>query len=262
MIPGNQRLNVAVSIQYDGTQFCGYELQPTGVSIRSEIEKALQTIFKKKIRIRASSRTDSGVHALAQIISFETEGNIPTKKIPFALNSVLPPQIRVIEAKEVGSSFNARYSVKNKTYEYLIYNDEVLPPFLLNFAWHLKPKLDLGQMKKAAKLFVGRHDFQSFCASNSDDTNFVRTISRIDIRYSKIEIWSGCKLSVVSCKLTGDGFLYKMVRNIVGTLAEIGLGRLTVSDVKKILLAKDRKLAGRCAPAQGLCLTNSQEISY
>ena len=151
-------------------------------------------------------------------------------------------------------TFNARYDAKSKEYEYLIYNGQVLPPHIRHLVWHVKPKLDLAKMKQAAKFLVGKHDFSSFCAADGDDTNFVRIIHQLGIRHSSLGIWQGFKVPVMSIRVKGNGFLYKMVRNIVGTLVEIGIGRREVSEVKKILLAKDRKLAGRCAPGQGLCL--------
>lgn len=254
--------NIKLTLQYDGTNFCGYELQPGKRTVREEIEKTLQKTFKLKIKINSASRTDAGVHALGQAVNFKLQNPIPLSNIPKALNSVLPEDVRVIKAEAKVKKFHARFEAKAKEYEYLIYNGEVLPPQFRNFVWHVKPKLNLSAMRKAAKLLVGKHDFSSFCASGSDDKNFVRTIYSIVIKRRKIEIWNSCKLlaprlrsgQVVSCKFVGDGFLYKMVRNMVGTLVEVGLGRLTVSDVKRILKAKDRRAAGRTAPAQGLCL--------
>jgi len=248
-----------LTVQYDGSKFCGYELQPNGNTIRFELENALNSIFNGRIKIIATSRTDSGVHALMQVINFETTSQIPAKNITKALNSMLPEEIRIINSREAKNNFNARFDVKQKTYEYLIYNEEVLPPFIKNYVWHVKPKIDLNKMKKASRYLEGSHDFESFCAAHGDDTDFVRTLSKIEIRYSIIEIWSGFKIPVIRCKITGDGFLYKMVRNIVGTLVDVGIGNIKFNDMKKILNAKDRKLAGRCAPAQGLCLI---EVKY
>ena len=246
--------NIKLTLQYDGTNFSGFELQPHKKTIRGEIEKALFRIFKTRIKIVSSSRTDSGVHALALVCSFKIKSNFPASKISKALNGCLPKEIRFIKAEEKGKNCHARYDAKSKTYEYLIYNGEEIPPFVRNIAWHIKPKLNLALMHKAAKILQGKHDFSSFCASGSDDKNFVREISNILIRKRKIEIWDSCKLEVVSCKFKGNGFLYKMVRNMVGTLVEVGLGRFNLADVKRILKEHNRKLAGRCAPAQGLCL--------
>ena len=243
-----------MTLAYDGTDFSGFELQPGKRTIRSEIEKALFKVLRTRPKIINASRTDAGVHALAQAINFKIKSSIPTARIAAALNSCLPEDIRVKKAEEGGRDFHARYSPKTKEYEYLIYNGKILSPFYRKLVWQVKPKLDLAAMRKAAKVLRGKHDFSSFCASGSDDKNFVRTITILDIRNSKLEIWTGPKIQVVSIRVIGDGFLYKMVRNIVGTLVEVGLGKLNPSAVKKILHRKDRRSAGRTAPAQGLCL--------
>lgn len=255
--------NIKLTLQYDGTNFYGFELQPNKRTIRREIEKALYKIFKTHIKIISSSRTDSGVHALALVCNFKTKSNLPASKISKALNGCLPKEIRVVKAEDKDKVFHARYNAKSKVYEYLIYNNDTLPPFLLDLVWHIKPKLNMALMRKAANILEGKHDFSSFCAAGSDlacrqagDKDFVRNIYNISIRRRKIEIWESCKLSVVSCKFRGNGFLYKMVRNMVGTLVEVGLGRFNLADVKRILKGHNRKLAGRCAPAQGLCLLN------
>ena len=251
--------NIKLNLQYDGTNFCGYEIQPGKRTVRSEIEKALYKLFKRKIGLVSASRTDAGVHALGQVVNFKLRNPIPLSNIPKALNSVLPEDIRAIKAEEVGKKFNARFAAKKKEYEYLICNGEGLPPQFRNLVWQVKPKLNLSRMRKAAKLLVGKHDFSSFCAAGGDDKNFIRTLFEVEIQKRDITIWDSCKLSVVSCKFKGNGFLYKMVRNMVGTLVEVGLGRFEPSDVKRILDAKDRCLAGRTAPPQGLCLV---KISY
>jgi tRNA pseudouridine38-40 synthase len=246
--------NIKLILAYVGTVFSGYELQPGKKTIRGEIEQALKKIFKQKISIISSSRTDAGVHALQNIINFKTDQTIPIARIPVAMNSILPDDIRVLKAEEKGDSFNSRFDAKNKEYEYLIYNGEILPPVLRSLVWHVKPKLNLSTMRKAAKVLIGKHDFSSFCASGGDDKDFVRIIHSFGIRHSTFGIWDGQKIGVIRIKVKGNGFLYKMVRNMVGTLVEVGLGRLKVQDVRRILLAKNRRLAGRTAPAQGLCL--------
>jgi tRNA pseudouridine38-40 synthase len=157
-----------------------------------------------------------------------------------------------VEAK--AKTFNARFDAKAKEYEYLIYNGGVMPPHLRKIAWQVKPKLDLAAMKKAAKYLVGKHDFSSFCAAGGDDKNFVRIIHSFGIRNSAFGIWDGEKIEIIRLKVKGNGFLYKMVRNLVGTLVDVGLGRKEPAEVKAILAAKDRRQAGRTAPAQGLCL--------
>jgi len=246
--------DIRLILQYDGTDFCGYELQPGKRTIRGEIEKALEKIYKKPVKFYAASRTDSGVHALGNVVSFKVKTAMPAGKIPVALNSVLPEDIRVIKAEAKAARFNARFSAKSKEYEYLIFNGQVMPPHLRTITWQVKSKLNLASMKKAAKYLVGRHDFSSFCASGGDDRNFVRIIHSLVVRHSSLVIWTGHKCRVMRLRVKGNGFLYKMVRNIVGTLVEVGLSRLKVNDVRKIIKGRDRRLAGRTAPAQGLCL--------
>lgn len=246
--------NIKLTLQYDGTDFSGLELQPGEKTIRGELEKALHKLFKTHIKIISASRTDSGVHALHQVVCFRLGNKIPTSKITAALNSCLPDGIKIIKAEEVNDAFHARYGAKSKEYEYLIFNGDILPPVLNSLAWQVKYKLDLAAMRKAAKILKGKHDFKSFCASRSDDKDFVRTMYAISIRKRKIKIWNGEEIPVIACRVRGNGFLYKMVRNMVGTLVEVGLGRINLKDVRKILRGKDRKLAGRTAPAHGLCL--------
>ncbi|MFH1361070.1 MAG: tRNA pseudouridine(38-40) synthase TruA [bacterium] len=237
--------NIKLIVQYDGSGFSGFEIQPRQRTVRFELEKALFKLFKQRAKLISSSRTDSGVHALHSVVNFKIDSSIPTKSLAAALNGLLSEDIRVIKAEAKGQrqkakGFHARYDAKSKEYEYLIFNGQILPPHLRKIVWHVKPKLDLAKMKKAAKFLVGRHDFKEFCAAKSGKTNFVRTIYKISIRKKKIKIWDRGDVPVVSCVVNGDGFLYKMVRNIVGRLVEVGLGK--------------QKPARRCAPGQGLCL--------
>jgi tRNA pseudouridine38-40 synthase len=246
--------NIKLTFQYDGTDFSGYELQPGKRTIRGELEKALQKIFRKKISISAASRTDAGVHALEAVVFLKTESSIPVSKLSAALNSILPEDVRVMKAEEGKGK-----KIRGKTYEYLIYNGSVCPPLIRRFVWHVKPKLNLPAMRRAAKFLIGRHNFSSFAAGGGSDRNYNKIIHSFVICHLSFVIWDSCKLSVVSCKLRGNGFLYKMVRNIVGTLVEVGLRRRKPEEIKTILLSKDRKRAGRTAPPQGLCLT---KIAY
>lgn len=246
--------NIKLTLQYDGTNYSGYEFQPGKRTIRRELEISLKKIYKRTIKFNAASRTDSGVHALGQVISFKAPVSIPLDRIPPALNSVLPEDVRVTGAEAVRQGFNARFDARSKTYEYLFFNGAIMPPHLRRFAWHVKPELDLAQMRRAAKILVGKHDFSSFCAAGGDDINFIRIIHSFGIRHSSFVIWDEKKVTVIRMRVAGSGFLYKMVRNLVGTLVEVGLGRLKPAEVKRILEAKNRRLAGRTAPAHGLCL--------
>jgi tRNA pseudouridine38-40 synthase len=189
------------------------------------------------------------------VVCFKTQSSIPLKRIPLALNGRLPASIRVVSAALVGPKFNPRFAARSKTYEYLVYNGKILNPLCAPFVWHIRQPLNITAMQSAAKYLVGKHDFSSFRAAHSKNSNFVRILHQFVIRYSSLVIWPSCKLEVLSFKVTGNGFLYKMVRNLVGTLVEVGLGRTTPEAIKKILKAKNRKFAGRTAPAHALCLT-------
>jgi tRNA pseudouridine38-40 synthase len=246
--------NLKLIIQYDGSGFSGYELQPGKRTIRGELEQAFKRIYKTSVKLYSSSRTDAGVHALGNVISFHAPLEIELSHLPAALNSLLPEDIRVIKAESVKDDFNARFDAKSKTYEYLIFNGRIMPPSIRKLAWQVKPRLKLTAMKKAAKYLVGKHDFSSFCAAGSDDKDFVREIHSLVIGNWSLVIWGGEKKEVIRIRITGDGFLYKMVRNLVGTLVEVGLGQREPGEIKEILAAKDRRQAGKTAPAHGLCL--------
>jgi tRNA pseudouridine38-40 synthase len=246
--------NIRLIIAYDGTDFSGFELQPGRRTVRGELQKALQKIYKRKISVISSSRTDAGVHALKNVVNFQTDASIPAAKLALALNACLPEDICVLKAVAAAKNFNARFDAKSKEYEYLIYNGRILPPLLRKLVWHVKPRLNLSAMRKAAGYLIGKHDFSSFCAAGGDDRGHIRIIHSFVISHSSLVIWKGSKLKVISLRVIANGFLYKMVRNIVGTLVDVGLGKIGPLDVKRILLVKDRKLAGRTAPAQGLCL--------
>ena len=246
--------NIKLTLSYDGTNFSGFELQPGNRTIRSELEKALRKIHGKKISVISASRTDAGVHALSNVINFKIDSSIPTSKLPQALNFYLPEDIRILKAEDREKGFNARFDSKSKEYEYLIYNGPVLNPLFRRFVWQVKPKLVISAMRRAAKFLIGKHDFSSFCAAGGDDKDFVRIIHSLEIGYWSLVIWKGVNIRVLSLRVTANGYLYKMVRNIVGTLMEVGSGKILPGEIEPILMAKDRKLAGRTAPAAGLCL--------
>ena len=250
---------IKLTVAFDGSAFAGYELQPGKRTVRGELAAALKTLYGRAVKFPSSSRTDAGVHALGLVVSYRPPFAIPVAKLPVACNALLPDDLRVLAAEEKGKSFNARFDAKAKTYEYLVFNGQTLPPHLRRLAWQVKPKLDLKAMKKAAKYLVGKHDFSSFCASGSDDRDRVRVIRSLVIGSRSLAVWSGASHRLIRFQVTGNGFLYKMVRNAVGTLVEVGLGKLKPEAIKSILAAKDRRRAGKTAPAQGLCLV---QVSY
>jgi len=238
-----------LTIAYDGTHYAGWQAQKTGVAVQQKVEEAIAKIFTGATRLHSSSRTDAGVHALgmvAQVEIADEQVKMPIGKIPVAINAHLPPDIRVQAAKRVRATFDARFNAKGKQYRYLLWNAPAMNPLLRHQAWHLARPLDLETMREAAKSFLGRHDFKSLAATREYEMkSTVRTLRRCDIRRN------GPLLTFI---IEGDGFLYKMCRGIVGTLAQAGQGKIAPSDIKEILGRKDRRAAGMTAPAHGLVL--------
>lgn len=235
-------------LSYDGTSFSGWQVQPNGVSIQEKLEEAFLILLKEKVNVIGSGRTDAGVHALNQVAHFIFDGPLDCRKITFALNGLLPPGIRIQALLKTDPNFHAQHSAKGKCYYYYLNLDSVKSPFFGPFSWHISRNLDLSAMKAAAKILVGTHDFTSF--SNQQHLGAckkdpVRTLFRLDF----VDWAYGIRL-----EFEGDGFLYKMVRNIVGTLQEVGTGKLKVEDIPLILEARDRQRAGHAAPPQGLFL--------
>ncbi|MDO4544054.1 MAG: tRNA pseudouridine(38-40) synthase TruA [Clostridia bacterium] len=232
-------------IQYDGTNYVGWQVQPNGVSVQEKIEAALFKVVKEKVRIHGSGRTDSGVHARAQVAHFDTEAKMPADKLAIALNGFLPPDIRILYSEQAPDDFHARFSAKKKQYRYTIQLGAHADVFLRNTALHLHSVPDVALMDEAAKLCLGEHDFRSFMAVNTKMENTVR-----ELYVSK---WTQDG-NLLHYDVEGNGFLYNMVRILVGTMLEIGRGRLPVSAMSAALLAADRTNAGATAPAHGLML--------
>ena len=239
--------NIKIIIEYDGKDYNGWQKQTNKLNIQGEIERAIEEITGEKVDLIASGRTDAGVHALAQVANFKIEKNIPIEKIPYALNSKLKKSIRIKEAKEVDEKFHSRYTCKRKTYKYVINNSIQGTAIYRNLQYHFPEKLDDIKMNEAVKYLIGEHDFKSFKASGTSSKSSVRTI--YDAKVTR-------EGEIVTIELTGNGFLYNMVRIIAGTLVDVGEGKIKPEDVKKILLAKDRLKAGRTLPPTGLYLVN------
>ena len=236
--------NLRITVAYDGTDFSGWQVQPEQRTIQGEIERALAEVEGEPVKIHGSGRTDAGVHALGQVASFPLNNPIPCLNLRRALNHNLPPAIRILEAEEVDEEFHARYSTVTKTYEYRIYRGEVCPPFERRYVYHLPYPLSEEAMIEAAPHFEGTHDFRSLATREREEKeSTVRTIfsSRLEQEDNRL-----------TYRVQGSGFLYNMVRNIVGSLIEIGRGNLP--PVEEILAARDRDAAGRTAPAIGLFL--------
>ena len=244
--------NFKIVVEYDGTNYCGWQRQENGVSIQQVLEEAIGLITGgEKITVIGSGRTDAGVHALNQVAHFKSCTRLPVNNIYRGVNSVLPPDIVVKEMEETKDDFHALRDVKSKIYIYKICNQGLRPALGRNYFWHVRFPLDLEQMKKAAELLIGTHDFSCFCATGSDVKDRVRTI--IDIEIKK------CEDELIEVKVESRGFLKYMVRNIIGTLVEVGLDKRKPEDMKVIIESKDRNIAGITAPACGLFL---KEVKY
>jgi tRNA pseudouridine38-40 synthase len=250
--------NIRIVVAYDGTGFHGWQRQPSVPTVQACLEEAIVQVTGEPVELFGSGRTDAGVHALGQVANFTSPCRIPLSNLIKAVNNVLPPEVRVREAGEVASGFHARYDVRSKTYRYRILQSEVCSPFLWRFVWHCPYLLDRTQMAAAARSFVGSHDFRSFAASGAseeggpkhetvDSASMTRTV------FSSKILWNE-KTQILIYEVRGSGFLPHMVRNLAGTLVEVGRGKLQTHDVLRILKARDRSLAGPTAPAQGLCL--------
>lgn len=236
---------VKLTIAYDGTNYCGWQVQPNGITIEEVLNKALKKLTGEDILVIGASRTDSGVHAMGNVAVFDTKTTIPTDKIAVALNQRLPEDIVIVKSEDVTPDFHPRYCDCSKTYEYHIINTRIPVPTKRLTNYFVSYVLDIEKMRKAASYLVGEHDFVSFCNVRTDVESTVRTITALDILTNGDEI---------TIRITGNGFLYNMVRIIVGTLIRVGRGFYEPEKVKEILEAKDRRAAGVTAPAQGLML--------
>ncbi len=237
--------NIKLVIQYDGSEYAGFQVQGDTPTIQRELEAALARVLAHPVRIRAAGRTDAGVHAVGQVITACTGSPIAVAGLVNALNNTLPPAICVAGGEEVAPQFHPRYDAVAKLYSYRILNRREPSPFIGRYAWHIARPLDLGAMEVAAGVLRGRHDFSAFEAAGSCVRDKVRTLERLDCeRHAEI----------VEIRALGDGFLYRMMRNIVGTLVEVGRGRLAPQVVGPILESGERGRAGPTAPPHGLCL--------
>ncbi|MCS6862544.1 MAG: tRNA pseudouridine(38-40) synthase TruA [Abditibacteriales bacterium] len=237
--------HIKIVVEYDGTDFHGFQRQRGDRTVQEELEKAASHVMQEPTTIVAAGRTDAGVHARGQVCVFRTRNRIPIARVPVALNSVLPRDVGVKSAEEVPATFHPRYDAVSRVYRYTIDNHRMPSVLLRRFAYHVRERLDVEAMQRAANFLVGTHDFSSFQASGSEMGGSVRHLYAIRVRR---------RGGIVTITLEANAFLYMMVRNIVGTLIPVGRGDLTPEDVKRILDARDRSHAGPTAPPQGLCL--------
>ena len=236
---------VKLIISYDGTNYCGWQVQINGITVEEVINRELSRMLGEDIAVIGASRTDSGVHALGNVAVFDTFSKIPPEKMCFALNQRLPDDIRIQDSCEVPLDFHPRYCDSTKTYEYKTLNRRFDNPVMRLYTHFVYMPLDYEKMQEAAKYLVGEHDFKSFCSARTQVTDTVRTIYSLDV--SKED-------DIIKIRISGNGFLYNMVRIIVGTLIKVGLKVYPPEYVKEILEACDRNVAGPKAPAKGLTL--------
>ena len=241
--------NIKLVIEYDGKGFNGWQKQPNKLNIQGEIEKAIGEITGEEIELIASGRTDAGVHSLGQVANFKTNSKIDIDKFPYAINSKLKKSIVIKSAEEVPERFHSRYSVHSKTYRYTINNSKFGTALYRDMEYHFPIKLDENKMQEAAKYFEGEHDFKAFKASGTSSKSSVRIIYKAVVKRQDDR---------VIIELTGNGFLYNMVRIIAGTLVDVGIGKIKPEEIKNIIEEKDRKKAGKTLPARGLCLLEVQ----
>lgn len=244
--------NIKLTIEYDGKNFAGWQTQPDKESVQGEIERAIYEVTGEESELIGSGRTDAGVHALGQVANFHTDSNIAVDKIPYALNSKLKKSVVIKKAEEVEEKFHARYNCTGKTYMYIINNNE-FPSALDRYReFHIPFKLNLRDMKDCIKFFEGTHDFRGFMSSGGNKRKTtVRTLTKCELSYRKD--------GRIIIELSGDGFLYNMVRIICGTIVDVGLGKILKEDIPEIIESKDRTRAGKTLPPQGLYL---KEVRY
>ncbi|OPY10230.1 MAG: tRNA pseudouridine synthase A [Syntrophaceae bacterium PtaB.Bin038] len=243
--------NIKLVIEYDGTAYNGWQRQADVLTIQQVMEDTIARIVSERVVLVASSRTDTGVHALNQVANFRTSSGLPLRNLHLGVNSLLPPDIVVKEMSDVDWEFHSRYHALGKVYRYRIFNRPVRTALERDRCWHVRRPLDLEAMRRAARHILGTHDFNSFCAAQCGVEDRVRTVT--DARFEREEG------GMIAFQIEADGFLRHMVRNIVGTLVDIGTGSIPEGDMTRIVEAKDRRQAGRAAPAGGLFLV---EVRY
>jgi len=261
-------MNWKLTLAYDGTDFHGWQIQPEHITIQGELHAAIERITGERVLPQGSGRTDAGVHARAQVVSFELSAPIPPENLHRALNRALPATIRVLSAEHAAPDFHARHSVHAKTYEYRIFQGEICPPWLTRYVYALNWPLDISHIQQAAALIIGEHDFTSFAASDPDLTARTphpeidpETNDPLDadaktgnIRTIYSSSFTAEDNNLLIYRVRGNGFLHHMVRNLVGTFIDVGRGHIAPGDVPRILDQRSRSAAGATAPARGLFL--------
>lgn len=242
---------IKLTVAYDGTNYSGWQIQPNAVTIEKVLDDSIYSLTGERIHVIGASRTDAGVHALGNVAVFDTDSTIPGERFSYALNRFLPEDVSVQQSVQVRDIFHPRHCNTIKTYEYKILNTTFPIPQMRNFSWHVPGKLCVEKMQEAADLLIGEHDFKSFCCVRTQTETTIRHIYSLEV------IPEG---SLLTIRVTGNGFLYNMVRIITGTLIQVGKGQLQAEDIRQMLSAKDRTTAGQTAPPQGLTLVGIRYI--
>lgn len=237
--------NLLMTIQYDGSAYHGWQVQSNALTVQEVFQNAVEKVFRSRLDIKGCSRTDSGVHANMYCVSLKTDMNIDCLGALRAMNTALPPDIAVIDCREVPSDFHPRYSCKSKEYVYKIYNGSIRNPFLQKYTFHYRYALDAELMDREAQAFLGKHDFSGFCSARSDIEDTVRFVKNVSVKREG---------DMVLFTVEADGFLYNMVRIMVGTLLFVNEGKIKPGELKDVIESKDRSRAGKTAPPQGLYL--------
>lgn len=242
--------NLLVTIQYDGTDYHGWQVQKNALTVQEVFQNAVERVFGERLDVIGASRTDAGVHANMYCVSIKTDMNISDEGVVLALNTYLPKDISAVSCTEVADDFHPRYSCKSKEYVYKLYNGKIRNPFYSDYAFHYRYPLDAEYLNKECKAFIGTFDYSGFCSAHSDVEDTVRTVIGADV-------WR--EGDMVYFRVEADGFLYNMVRIMVGTLLFINEGKIKNGELSDVILSKDRKRAGKTAPPQGLYLN---KINY
>ena len=249
---------VKLTVAYDGTNYCGWQVQPNGLAVQEVLNRCLSEFLGTETEVIGASRTDAGVHALGNVAVFDTEARMPAEKFSYALNTRLPQDIRIQDSCQVPEDFHPRFQETIKTYEYKIYNRQFPDPTKRLYTYFYYYPLDVQKMRQGAGYLIGEHDFKSFCASKTQAQTTVRTVTGIEVETHSLSEGEYPSQKVI-IRVTGEGFLYNMVRIISGTLIKVGLGVYPPEYVKEILAACDRSKAGETVPAKGLFL---KKIEY